>query len=166
MNKNMELKQAAVAEIAEKLQNCKSMVVAQYNGLTVAQVTELRKQCREADVQYCVLKNRLVVRALEAQKVTGIEHLMEGPNAFIFSMKDAVSGPKVLSDYIEKNKLTSLTLRGGVMDGAAMDEGTVKKLAALPGRDVLLGRFVGSLNSTIGNFARAIEAVRKQKAGE
>ena len=68
-------------------------------------VDEIRKQCRENDAAYCVLKNRLVLRALNEVGITGLDDLLNGPNAFVFSMKDAVSGPKIINDYIEKNKL-------------------------------------------------------------
>ena len=98
--------------------------------------------------------------------MAGADHLLEGPNAFIFSMKDAVAGPKVINDYITKNKLESLSIRGGVMDGGVIDENTVKQLASLPSREVLLARLVGSMSATIGNFVRVVEAFRKKQAGE
>ena len=100
-------KVAAVADIVEKLKNAQSVVICSYSGLTVEQVTEIRKQCRENDAAYCVLKNRLVLRALNEVGITGLDDLLNGPNAFVFSMKDAVSGPKIINDYIEKNKLES-----------------------------------------------------------
>ena len=105
-------KVAAVADIVEKLKNAQSVVICSYSGLTVEQVTEIRKQCRENDAAYCVLKNRLVLRALNEVGITGLDDLLNGPNAFVFSMKDAVSGPKIINDYIEKNKLESLKITG------------------------------------------------------
>ena len=110
MSKNRDLKVQAVAEIVEKLKDAQSTVICSYSGLTVAQVTELRKQCRENDVQYCVLKNRLVARALSELNISGLDDLLNGPNAFVFGMKDAVSAPKIISDFIDKNKLESLVL--------------------------------------------------------
>ena len=102
-------KVAAVADIVEKLKNAQSVVICSYSGLTVEQVTEIRKQCRENDAAYCVLKNRLVLRALNEVGITGLDDLLNGPNAFVFSMKDAVSGNTVASfvrvvDAIRKQK--------------------------------------------------------------
>ena len=85
MSANLEAKKVVVSEIVEKLKNAECMMVVSYSGLTVEQVTELRKQCRENDVHYCVLKNRLVNRALEELKIEGLENLLEGPNAFVFT---------------------------------------------------------------------------------
>ena len=114
-------KVAAVADIVEKLKNAQSVVICSYSGLTVEQVTEIRKQCRENDAAYCVLKSRLVLRALNEVGITGLDDLLNGPNAFVFSMKDAVSGPKIINDYIEKNKLESLKITGGVLGTETLD---------------------------------------------
>ncbi|MBR6442992.1 MAG: 50S ribosomal protein L10, partial [Clostridia bacterium] len=115
MSANLEAKKVVVSEIVEKLKNAECMMVVSYSGLTVEQVTELRKQCRENDVHYCVLKNRLVNRALQELNIEGLESLLEGPNAFVFSDKDVTAGPKIISQFIEKNKLTSLEIKGGLM---------------------------------------------------
>ena len=162
MSKNRELKEQAVAEIVEKLKNAQSTVICSYSGLTVAQVTELRKLCRESDVQYCVLKNRLVARALAELNITGVEDLLNGPNAFVFA-KDAVTGPKVLNDFIEKNKLESIKIIGGLLGTDAVDVKTIKHLASLPSREVLLAKLLGCLNNPVGGFVRVVDAIRKQK---
>ena len=148
-------KVAAVADIVEKLKNAQSVVICSYSGLTVEQVTEIRKQCRENDAAYCVLKNRLVLRALNEVGITGLDDLLNGPNAFVFSMKDAVSGPTIINDYIEKNQLESLKLTGGV-----------KHLAPLPSREVLLAKLLGCMTNTVASFVRVVDAIRKQKNGE
>ena len=166
MNKNHEIKAQQVAEIVEKLQGAQSVVICSYSGLTVEQVTNLRKQCREQDVQYCVLKNRLFGRALQELNIEGIDELLEGPNAFVFGMKDAVAAPKVINEFIEKNKLESLQIRGGLLDSKAVDVATMKHLASLPSREALLAKLLGSMTNPISSFVRVVEAVRKQKAGE
>ncbi len=166
MSKNRELKEQVVAEIVEKFKAAQSVTFVSYSGLTVEQVTALRKQCRESDVAYCVLKNRLVKRALDELNITGADDLLNGPNAFVFSMKDAVVGPKIVSEFIEKNKLTSLKLTGGILEGKVEDVAIMEKLAKMPSREVLLARLVGSLSATIGNFVRVVEAIRKKQAGE
>ena len=162
----VEAKQAAVADIVSKLNDAKSVVVVSYSGLTVEQVTELRKQCREQDSQYCVLKNRLVKIALDEKGITGMDDLLNGPNAFVFSMKDEVTAPKIISEFIEKNKLESLKVTGGIMSGKAADAATMNKLAKMPSREQLLGRLVGSMSNSYASFVRVVENYRKQKAGE
>ena len=136
-------KVAAVADIVEKLKNAQSVVICSYSGLTVEQVTEIRKQCRENDAAYCVLTN-----------------------AFVFSMKDAVSGPKIINDYIEKNKLESLKITGGVLGTETLDVAAVKHLATLPSREVLLAKLLGCMTNTVASFVRVVDAIRKQKNGE
>jgi large subunit ribosomal protein L10 len=166
MSKNREIKEQVVSEIKEKFENAKSVAFVSYTGLTVDQVTALRKQCRESDVHYCVLKNRLVRLALQELNIEGADDLLNGPNAFVFGMSDAVAAPKIVSEFIEKNKLTSLKITGGIMDGQVVDVATIERLAKMPSRDVLLARLVGSLSATIGNFVRVVEAFRKKQAGE
>ena len=167
ISQNRLAKEAQLVEITEKVKSAQSVTFVSYSGLTVEQVTNLRKQCREAGVQYCVLKNRLVSLALKNLGIEGVDSkLLEGPNAFVFSMEDAVAGPKIISQFIEKNKLESLKITGGLLEGKAADMATMMKLATMPSREVLLARLVGSMSATIGNFVRVVEAIRKQKAGE
>ncbi|MBP3636823.1 MAG: 50S ribosomal protein L10 [Clostridia bacterium] len=164
MSKNRELKVQVVADIVEKIKNCQSMVICSYNGLTVEQVTNLRKLCREQDVQYCVLKNRLVLRALQELNIPGLENLLEGPNAFVFSTKDVTNAPKVVNDFIEKNKLQSLEIKGGLMGTEVMDVAAVKALAALPSREELLATLVGCLVSPVSSLVAVLDEIAEQKA--
>ena len=163
MSKNRELKVQVVADIVEKLKNCQSMVVCSYNGLTVEQVTNLRKLCREQDVHYCVLKNRLVNRALQELNIAGMESLLEGPNAFVFGNKDVTNAPKIINDFIEKNKLQSLQIKGGLMGTEVLDAAGVKALAALPSREELLATVVGCLISPVSNLVAVLEQIAEQK---
>ena len=164
MSKNRELKVQVVADIVEKLKNCQSMVVCSYSGLTVEQVTNLRKLCREQNVQYCVLKNRLVLRALQELNIEGLEGLLEGPNAFVFTTKDVTNAPKVVNDFIEKNKLQSLEIKGGLMGTEVMDVAAVKALAALPSREELLATVVGCLVSPVSSLVAVLDEIAEQKA--
>ena len=164
MSKNRELKVQVVAEIVEKIKNCQSMVICSYSGLTVEQVTNLRKLCREQEVQYCVLKNRLVLRALQELGISGLENLLEGPNAFVFSTKDVTNAPKVVNDFIEKNKLQSLEIKGGLMGTEIMDAAAVKALAALPSREELLATMVGCLVSPVSALVAVLDEIAEQKA--
>ena len=163
MSSNIEMKKQVVAEIVEKLKGAESMVICSYSGLTVEQVTELRKQCRENNVHYCVLKNRLVYRALQELGIEGLDSLLEGPNAFVFGDKDVTAAPKNISTFIEKNKLTSLEIKGGLMGKEVMDVAAVKALAATPSRDELLATMVGCLVSPVSALVSVLEQIAEKK---
>ena len=167
MSKNFEAKKVVVSEISEKLKNAKSMVVVSYTGITVAEVTELRNQFRAAGVEYCVLKNTLVRRALDDMGITGLDHTLEGPNAYAFGMTDAVAPAKIVYDFIAKTKNDGrLTVKAGLMDGEVLNVEQVKALSELPPREVLLARLVGSLQAPVAKLVYFLEALRKQQAGE
>ena len=163
MSKNLEVKKQVVAEIVEKFKNAESMVICSFSGLTVEQVTELRKQCRENNVHYCVLKNRLVNRALQELGIEGLEGLLEGPNAFIFGEKDVTAAPKAISSFIDKNKLTSLEIKGGLMGTEVMDVAAIKELAATPSREELLGTLVGCLVSPVSALVSVLDEIAEKK---
>ena len=163
MSANLEAKKVVVAEIIEKLKNAESMVVCSYSGLTVEQVTELRKQCRENDVHYCVLKNRLVARALKELNIEGLDPLLEGPNAFVFGEKDVTAAPKIISSFIDKNKLTSLEIKGGLVGTEAVDVATMKDLAATPSREELLATMVGCLVSPVSALVAVLDEIAEKK---
>ncbi|MGN0777967.1 MAG: 50S ribosomal protein L10 [Aristaeellaceae bacterium] len=163
MSKNREIKEQVVADIVEKIKGAESMVVCSYNGLTVEQVTNLRKECRAVGVQYCVLKNRLVLRALQELGITGLDDLLNGPNAFVFGTKDVTSAPKVISSFIEKNKLTSLEIKGGLMGTEALTVDAVKQLAATPSREELLATLVGCLVSPVSSLVAVLDEIIEKK---
>jgi len=163
MSKNLEIKKQVVADIVEKFKSAESMVICSFNGLTVEQVTELRKQCRENDVHYCVLKNRLVARALQELNIEGLDSLLEGPNAFVFGIKDVTAAPKAIASFIDKNKLTSLEIKGGLMGSDVMDVAGVKALAATPSRDELLGTLVGCLVSPVSALVSVLDEIAEKK---
>ena len=164
MSKNREIKEQVVADIVEKIKGAESMVICSYSGLTVEQVTALRKEAREAGVQYCVLKNRLVLRALQELNIPGLENLLEGPNAFVFGSKDVTNAPKVINSFIEKNKLTSLEIKGGLMGTEVLDVAGVKNLAAMPSREELLATLVGCLVSPVSALVSVLDEIAEKKA--
>ena len=164
MSANIEAKKEIVADIVEKLKSAESVVVCSYSGLTVEQVTQLRKNCRENDVHYCVLKNRLVARALKELNIEGIDSLLEGPNAFVFGEKDVTAAPKIISQFIDKNKLTSLEIKGGLMGTNPIDVATIKDLAATPSREELLATVVGCLVSPVSALVSVLEQIAEKKA--
>ena len=163
MSKNRDLKVEKVAEIAERLRGAESVTVVSYTGLTVEQDTNLRRQCRESEVDYCVLKNRLVKLALEQVGIEGMDDLLNGPNAFVFSKKDPVSGPKAVAQFIEKNKLESLKITGGIFENKAADEATMTKLSKMPGRDELMATLVGCLMSPMSALVAVLGEIAEKK---
>ncbi len=164
MSKNREIKEQVVADIVEKIKSAESVVICSYSGLTVEQVTALRKECRENDVHYCVLKNRLVLRALQALNITGLDDLLNGPNAFVFGGRDVTNAPKIVNTFIEKNKLTSLEIKGGLMGTEAMSVAAVKELATMPSREELLATMVGCLVSPVSALVSVLDEIAEKKA--
>ena len=177
LSKNLELKQQAVAEIKERFEKAKSVVIVDYRGINVEQVTELRKQFRTAGVEYVVLKNTLVRRVIDEMGLSALDGVLEGPSAFAFGYADPVAPAKVVSDFVSKTKCEHITVKAGVVDGEVIDAAGVKVLADLPPKEVLIAKMLGSFNAPITNFVGvlsatlrslvyAIDAIRKQKEGE
>lgn len=164
MSNAIEMKKAVVAEIKEKLVNAKSVVLIDYRGLTVAEVTELRNQCRKAGVEYAVLKNTMVNLAAKEAGIEGLESYLKGPTAVAFGMEDAVAPAKVLTEFIKKTKKTEV--KCGLLDGQILDAAGVEALAAIPSREVLIAKIMGSMMSAVSKFVYVVEAIRKKAAGE
>ena len=163
MSKNRDMKVEKVAEIVEKLKGAESVTLVSFSGLTVEQDTNLRRACRENDVDYCVLKNRLVKLALAQVGVEGLDDLLNGPNAFVFSKKDPVSGPKAVAQFIEKNKLEALKITGGIFENKAADEKTMQKLSKMPGKDELMATLVGCLMSPVSALVAVLGEIAEKK---
>ncbi|MFC5700954.1 50S ribosomal protein L10 [Cohnella faecalis] len=157
--KIIESKQQAVAEIATKLKENTTTVVADYRGLNVSQVTELRKQLREAGVEFQVLKNSLVSRAAASVELSELDAVLTGPTAVAFG-KDAVTPAKILHDFAKKND--ALKIKGGVVEGRVVDSAQIQALATLPSRDGLLSMLLSVLQAPVRNFALAVKAVAEK----
>ena len=177
MSTNLELKQQAVAEIVGKFKGAKSVVVVDYMGLTVEEVTGLRAKFRAGGVDYVVYKNTLVRRAIDELQIPGFDDVLKGPSAFAFSLNDEVSGAKIVKEYMDADKRKVMSIKAGYLEGKTIDAKAVEALAALPPKEVLIARIMGSLNAPVTNLVGvlsatlrslvyAVEAVRKQKAGE
>ena len=164
MSNAIEMKKAVVAEIKEKLVAAKSVVLIDYRGLTVAEVTELRNQCRKAGVEYAVLKNTMVNLAAKEAGIEGLESFLKGPTAVAFGMEDAIAPAKVLTEFIKKTKKTEV--KCGLLDGQILDAAGVEALAAIPSREVLIAKIMGSMMSAVSKFVYVVEAIRKKAAGE
>jgi len=159
--KVIQAKQEAVDVIAAKMRESVSTVVADYRGLNVAQVTELRKQLREAGVEFQVLKNSLLRRATAAAELSDLDEVLTGPTAVAFSSNDAVAAAKILNDFAKKND--ALKLKGGVVEGRVIGESEIKALAELPSREGLLSMLLSVLQAPVRNFALAVKAVAEKE---
>ena len=161
MSKAIENKQSQVQEITEKFQSAASVVVVDYRGLNVTQVTELRKQLREAGVEFKVYKNTLTRRAAEAAGVEGINEVLTGPNAVAFSTEDVIAPAIIINEFAKKNE--ALEIKAGIIEGTIASVEDVKALAELPSRDGLLSMLLSVLQAPVRNFALATKAVAEQK---
>lgn len=159
--KVIQAKQDAVDVVTSKLQNSITTVVADYRGLNVSQVTELRKQLREAGVEFQVLKNTLLRRATAAAELTELDEVLTGPTAIAFSNDDVVAPARILNDFAKKND--ALKLKGGVVEGRVIDADQIKALAELPSRDGLLSMLLSVLQAPMRNFALAVKAVAEKE---
>ena len=162
MSKNLELKKQVVSDIVKKFQDAQSVIIVNYSGLTVEQVTGLRAQFRAAGVEYVVLKNTLVRRALQELNIEGLDEVLNGPSAFAFGMNDPVSPAKIISDFVAKNKTEVISIKAGLLGTEVMSMDQIKSLAETPSREVLLARFIGSLQSSIAGFVRVLDAIAKK----
>lgn len=165
-------KAAKVAEIKELLVNSKCTILVDFCGLTVAQDTALRRKMREAGVHYNVVKNTLLRIAAQEAGIEGLEPVLEHNTAIAVAPEDPVAVAKIVCDFAKENK--ELKIKIGVLDGKAISVEEIKALAALPPKEVLIAKMLGSMNApisgfvnvlqgTIRNVVYALEAVRKQK---
>lgn len=161
MSSVIENKKLVVEEIASKLRESKSTVVVDYRGLNVSEVTELRKQLREAGIDYKVYKNTLARRATAEVELTELDEFLLGPTAIAFSNEDVVAPAKIINDFAKKHN--ALEIKAGVIEGKIATVEEVKALAELPSREGLLSMLLSVLQAPIRNFALATKAVAEQK---
>jgi large subunit ribosomal protein L10 len=161
MSSAIELKKQIVAEIAEKFRASKSTVIVDYRGLNVAEITELRKQLREAGVEFKVYKNTLTRRALAEVGLEGLNDVLTGPNAIAFSNEDVVAPAKILSEFAKNHE--ALEIKAGVIEGNIATLEEINALAKLPSREGLLSMLLSVLQAPIRNFALVTKAVAEKK---
>jgi large subunit ribosomal protein L10 len=161
MSSAIELKKQIVAEIAEKFRASKSTVIVDYRGLNVAEITELRKQLREAGIEFKVYKNTLTRRALAEVGLEGLNDVFTGPNAIAFSNEDVVAPAKILSEFAKNHE--ALEIKAGVIEGNIATLEEINALAKLPSREGLLSMLLSVLQAPIRNFALVAKAVADKK---
>ena len=172
MGLNLEQKQAVVSEVAAQLGKAQAVIVAEYRGLDVSAVTDLRTKARKSGLYLRVLKNTLARRAVKGTQFEKLSDQMAGPLIYGIA-QDPVAGAKVLSAFAKDNE--KFVIKGGAMANALMSVKDVKVLAALPSREELLAKLVGTMaapmtklvrtmNEVPGKFVRTLAAVRDAQA--
>ena len=166
---------AVVNEMKEKLQSAQGAVLVGFTGLSVADVTKLRRKFREGNVEYKVIKNTLTRIAANEVGYEGLSEFLEGPTALAYSTEDAVAPAKILKEFIKETRTEALTVKVGICDGQVIDAAGVEALANLPSREELLAKLVGSMQAPISglvnvlqgnirNMVYVLDAVRAKKA--
>lgn len=158
--KILEAKKQIVEDLANELRDAKSIVLSNYQGLTVAQDTEMRTAFRKEALNYRVVKNTISIRALEALGLTGFEKELTGPTALAWSTEDVVLAPRLVKKYADQFKKTSI--KAGVVDGQKADMNTMNALASIPSLEVLYGQLVSSLIFPITSLAMTLNSMAKK----
>ena len=153
----VEIKKPVVEEIKANLDGAQTAVVVDYRGLTVEQDTQLRKQLREAGVVYKVYKNTMINFAIEGTEFEGLKPCLEGA----ICKTDATAAARILANFAKT--APALELKGGVVEGTFYDAAGIAVIANIPSREVLISKFLGSIQSPIANFARVIKQIAEQK---
>jgi len=153
-------KAKVVAEISEAIKDAGSIVVVDYRGLTVAQDTELRRALREAGVNYKVYKNTFITSAIKGTEFEGIGAYLEGPTAIAISKEDATAPARVIAKFAKNAE--KLEVKGGIVEGTVYDAAGIAKISAIPSREELISKLLGSLQSPITNFARVINQLAEK----
>lgn len=160
MGLNLNDKKAVVAEVSEQVAEAQTIVLAEYRGIQVGHMTQLRATARAQGVYLRVLKNTLARRAVEGTAFASLASEMTGPLIYSIS-KDAVAAAKVLSDFAKSND--KLVIKAGNFAGKALDKAAVSALANIPSREVLLSQLLGVMLAPVAGFARGLAALAAKK---
>ncbi|MDO4595217.1 MAG: 50S ribosomal protein L10 [Tissierellia bacterium] len=172
-------KKEVIEEIKNNVKNAKSTTLVEFNGMSVAEITELRNKFRDANVVYKVYKNTMIRFALKELGYDQFDELLKGSNALIFSNEDLVEGPKIADEYVEdddENK-EKLKIKAGIVEGEYLDNEQIMAIAKLPPKEVLLSMLVNTVQAPIRKLAQdtneiiaklvyGLDAVREKKENE
>ena len=159
--KTIAKKQEQVNELAQELKEAKLVLLTDYRGINVTDVTKLRKDLREADAEYKVIKNNIVRRALEANGESALDEVLEGPVALVIGKEDYLAPSKVIYNFTKDHDFYKI--KGGIVEGKVMTAEEIITLAKLPSRQELLAKLAGALLGNITKLAVALDQVRDQK---
>jgi len=163
ISKNAVSKSPIIDEIKANAEKASSAIRGDYCGLTVAEDTELRKALREAGVKYKVYKNTFMKRAFEGTDFAKLDDALNAPSAVAFSYEDATAAARVI-DKFAKAHADKITMKAGVVEGDLYAEADLKKLAAIPSREVLISKLLGSMKSPISTLARVLKQIAEKDA--
>lgn len=163
--KILEQKKSVVAELTETLKNAAAAVIVDYKGITVAEDTTLRKQLREAGVNYFVVKNSLLRFAIKSVGYEELDSVLEGTTAIAVSQNDALAASKILCKFADSKKGT-FSVKAGFSDGKIIDAATINELAKLPSKEVLVAQVLGGLNAPIASLAIVLKAIAEKQSEE
>ena len=160
--KVLKQKEEEVKKLAEKLKEAKVILLTDYRGINVEDVTKLRIDLRNTNSEYKVIKNNIIRRALDANGESGLNDLLEGPTALVIGTEDYLEPSKVIYNFSKNNEFYKI--KGGIIDGKVMTAEEIITLAKLPSRQELMAKLAGALLGNITKLAVALDAVREQKA--
>ena len=160
---NIAKKQEVVQEIRDKILKSKSMILVDGRGLTVLQDTSLRKNLREAEIDYKVYKNTMIKFAVQGTECEALSPYLEGPTTVAFSYDEATKAANIINKHFRD--MPNLEFKAGVIEGTLYDAEGLVIVADIPSREVLLSRLLGSLQSPIASFARVLNALAEEKDG-
>lgn len=160
--KILNQKKEEVSKLAEKIKEAKVVLLTDYRGINVSDVTDLRSKLRNSEVEYKVVKNNITRRALEECKIEGLEDALEGPTAVIIGNNDYLEACKTIYEYAKDNDFYKI--KGGIIDGKVVSAEEIITLAKLPSRETLMAKLAGALLGNITKLAIALDQVSKQKA--
>ena len=169
-------KQAMVEDLKKKIEGATSIFLADFTGINVKDITELRRDFKQSSVEYLVAKNTLVKRAVGDGTLAGLNDYLNGPTALVFSPDEGITAAKIIGNFAKKHE-SVLNVKVAVMADKIVDSSTVKDLANLPGREVLMAQLLGSLNSpliglvsvlngTISRVVRVLDRIRQGKQSQ
>lgn len=154
-------KQLVIDEIKDKFLRAKSAIVIDYLGITVSEADAMRKKLREADVDYTVYKNTMVKRAIQGTDFAEMTDILDGPSAFAFSYEDATVPARLINEAIKEYK--KMAFKAGFVEGIYYDAEGMATIASIPSREVLIAKFMGSIQSPISKLVRTFQAIADAK---
>ncbi|MBP5662500.1 MAG: 50S ribosomal protein L10 [Clostridia bacterium] len=160
MSESKEAKKVLLEEIKDKLSRAKNLVLVDYTGINVEEVTALRVSCRNAGVDYKVYKNTLVAKAAEELGIEGLDSYLTGANAFAFSYDDVVAPAKIMYEFNKTSE--KCPIKCGYMDGKPISAEDEIALAKLPGKDALIVQLIWTLQGNVRNLAYALNAIKEK----
>ena len=157
----LKQKQAEVTALAEKIKSAKCILLTEYRGINVTDVTELRAKLRSSNTEYKVIKNNIIRRALAEAGIEGLEDTLVGPTAIIIDNEDYLAPSKAIYEYSKANDFYKI--KGGIIDGKVTATEEIIALAKLPSKEVLIAKLAGALLGNISKLAVALDQVRASK---